>query len=112
MFKVRVPASALMTSLGLTLLSGSALAQTPDTRLKMERCVDGVLARMIRAKAPESQVAGAVLSHCDAPLRETLASAIRTGSAFMCSVESCIGLARNRAAEKAIASYRERQARN
>jgi hypothetical protein len=39
-----------------------------------------------------------------------LASAIETGSAFICTVESCIGMARQRAAEKARMAYRERLA--
>jgi hypothetical protein len=77
----------------------------------MERCVDTVLARMARAKAPEAQVGQAVISQCDAPLRAALASAIDTGEAFVCSVESCIGMARQRAAEEARSVYRERLGR-
>jgi len=62
----------------------------------MERCVDSVLARMVRAKAPEVQVGRAVVSQCDAPLRAALASAIQSGEAFICTVESCMGMARQR----------------
>ena len=77
----------------------------------MERCVDGVLARMARAKAPEAQVGQAVVAQCDAPLRAALASAIETGEAFICTVDSCIGIARQRAAEEAKSAYRERLTR-
>jgi hypothetical protein len=92
------------------LFSAAASAQTAGTRHSMERCVDSVLARMARAKMPEAQVGPAVVSHCDGPLRAVLASAIETGSAFICTVESCIGMARQRAAEKARMAYRERLA--
>jgi hypothetical protein len=85
-----------------------ASAQSAGTRQSMERCVDNVLARMARAKVPEAQVGPAVVSHCDSPLRAVLASAIENGQAFICTVESCIGMARQRAAEKARMAYRER----
>ena len=42
------------------------------------------------------------------PLRAVLASAIENGQAFICTVESCIGMARQRAAENARTAYRER----
>ena len=74
----------------------------------MERCVDNVLARMARTKVPEAQVGPAVVSQCDSHLRAVLASAIENGQAFICTVESCIGMARQRAAEKARMAYRER----
>jgi hypothetical protein len=74
----------------------------------MQRCVDNVLARMARAKVPEAQVGPAVVSHCDGPLHAVLASAIENGQVFICTVESCIGMARQRAAEKARMAYRER----
>jgi hypothetical protein len=77
----------------------------------MERCVDTALARMARAKAPEAQVGKLVVTQCDAPLRAALAFAIETGEAFICTVESCIGMARQRAAEEAKSAYRERLAR-
>jgi hypothetical protein len=90
-------------------LFGSTLsAQAADARAQMERCVDRVLARMARAKAPEAEVGRAVISECDGPLRAALASAIRAGEAFVCSVESCIGIARDRAAHEARIAYRER----
>src|SRR5215210_3708335 len=61
-----------------------------------------------RARAPESQVGPTVLSECDGALRATLAEAIRTGEAGICTVDSCIGLARGRAAEEATEAYRQR----
>jgi hypothetical protein len=39
-----------------------------------------------------------------------LASAIENGQAFICTVERCIGMARQRAAERARLAYRERLA--
>ena len=101
---------AAATAFSAVLFTAAASAQTAGTRHSMERCVDSVLARMARAKRPEAQVGPAVLSHCDGPLRAVLASAIETGSAFICTVESCIGMARQRAAEKARMAYRERLA--
>jgi len=100
-----------VATLATLLLSPVAFAQTSNTRHSMERCVDSVLSRMARAKAPEIQVGQAVVSKCDAPLRAVLASAIETGEAFICSVESCIGMARARAAEEARSAYRERLSR-
>jgi hypothetical protein len=102
---------AAATVLGALLFAPPASAQTAGTRVSMERCVDSVLSRMARAKAPEIQVGQAVVSQCDAPLRAALASAIQTGEAFICTVESCIGVARERASEEARAAYRERLAR-
>lgn len=91
-----------------TLLVSPAMAQTASIRVTMERCVDGVLSRMARSKASEAQAGQAVISQCDGPLRAVLASAIKTGDAPICSVESCIGMARERAAEEARSAYRER----
>jgi hypothetical protein len=102
---------AAATTLSTLLLTIAASAQTAGTRQSMERCVDTVLARMTRAKAPEAQVGQLVVSQCDAPLRAVLASAIETGDAFVCTVESCIAMARQRAAEEAKSAYRERLAR-
>ena len=102
---------AAATALSVVLLTTAGSAQTAGTRQSMERCVDSVLARMARAKAPEAQVGSAVVSQCDAPLRAALASAIQSGEAFICTVESCIGIARARAAEEAKSAYRERLAR-
>lgn len=102
---------ALAAALNTLLFSTVTFAQTPGTRSSMERCVDGVLTRMARAKAPEAQVGQAVISQCDRPLRAALASAIKTGEAAMCTVESCLTMARDRAAEEAREAYRERLAR-
>ena len=77
----------------------------------MERCVHNVLARMARAKMPEDQVGPAVISNCDGQLRAVLASAIQNGEAFICTVDRCIGMARQRAAERARLAYRERLGR-
>ena len=102
---------AVTTAFSTLLFTAAASAQTAGTRQSMERCVDSVLARMARAKAPETQVGPAVVSHCDGHLRAVLASAIENGQAFICTVESCIGMARNRAAERARVAYRERLGR-
>src|SRR5918995_3979293 len=102
---------AAATTLSTLLLTIAASAQTAGTRHSMERCVDTVLARMARAKAPEAQVGQLVVVQCDAPLRAALASAIETGEAFICTVESCIGMARQRAAEEAKSAYRKRLTR-
>ena len=107
----RVAPLALATTLGLLVLSPATFAQSAGTRTSMERCVDGVLSKLARAKAPEGQVGKAVVSQCDKPLRAALGSAIQTGEAPMCSVESCIGMARERAAEEATSAYRQRVAR-
>jgi hypothetical protein len=77
----------------------------------MESCVERVLTRLARARAPETRVGPAVVSSCDRPLRASLAAAIRSGEAAMCTVESCIGVARQRAADEAVASYRRRARR-
>ena len=108
-----VPAIRLATAatLATLLFTTAGAAQTAVTRDSMERCVDKILSRMARAKALEAQVGQAVVAQCEAPLRAALASAIQTGEAAMCSVESCIGMARQRAAEEAQSAYRERLAR-
>ena len=107
----RVAHLALVAALHTLLFSSTTFAQSPGTRTSMERCVDGVLSKMARAKAPEAQVGKAVVSQCDKPLRAALASAIQTGEAPMCSVESCIAMARERAAEEATSAYRQRVTR-
>ena len=93
--------------LAAALLSGpGAEARGGGARSSMERCVQRVLTRLARARAPETQVGRAVVSNCDAPLRANLAAAIRSGEAAMCTVEGCIQMARERAAEEATAAYR------
>ena len=104
----RVIRLAVMVATSTLLISGTVSAQSAKARLSMERCVDTVLWRMARAKASDVQVGQTVVSHCDGPLRAALASAIETGDAAICSVESCIGMARDRAAEEARLAYRDR----
>src|SRR5689334_20866042 len=87
--------------------SAASAAPAEGARQSMERCVSSVLSRLARAQAPESDVGPAVLSKCDGQLRATLAEAIRSGEAAVCSVESCIGIARTRASEEATQAYRE-----
>ncbi len=103
---------ALASALCSAALIPMASAQTADARRAMEQCVDRVLSRLARAKAPEAQAGPAVLAQCDGPLRATLASAINTGDAFICSIDSCLGIARDRAAEEARLAYRERLTRS
>lgn len=105
--------NTLAASLGVMgviaiLAPSAASAQAPDARAAMERCVDRVLGRMAHVRAPEAAVGPAVVSQCDAPLRAALASAIKSGEAFICSVESCIAIARDRAAQEATSAYRAR----
>jgi hypothetical protein len=101
---------ASVTALTLISSSGATFAQTAGARQSMERCVERVLSQMARKKTPETQVGEAVVSQCDAPLRAALQSAIQTGEAAICSVESCIGIARQRASEEARSAYRARVA--
>jgi hypothetical protein len=77
-------------------------------RYSMEQCVDRVLSRLARAGADEAQVGPTVLSQCDGPLRAALADAIQSGEAPLCTVESCMGMARSRASDEATAEYRQR----
>jgi hypothetical protein len=104
---------AVMASVAaLTLISssGATFAQTASARQSMERCVERVLSQAARKKTPDAQVGQTVVSQCDGPLRAALQSAIQTGEAAICSVESCIGIARQRAAEEATSAYRARVA--
>ena|SRR5215207_7121135 len=107
----RTSTLAVIAATSALLFSAAVSAQSAKARMSMERCVDSVLSRMARAKAPEAQAGQNVISHCDAPLRAALASAIGTGEAAICSVESCIGMARDRAAEEATLAYRVRLSR-
>jgi hypothetical protein len=105
---IRLSASLFASALFVaTLWSAPAYAQRGG-RSSMEGCVARVLTRLARARAPERQVGPAVVASCDRPLRASLAAAIRSGEAAMCTVESCISMARQRAAEEATASYRQR----
>jgi len=86
-------------------------AQAASGRQSMAQCVSRVLTQLARRRAPESQVGSAVLSRCDRPLRASLAESIRTGEAANCTVESCIDVARSRAAAEAIGAYRQKARR-
>jgi hypothetical protein len=82
-----------------------------EARQSMERCVSSVLSRLARMGAPVSEVGPAVVARCDGPLRATLAEAIRSGQAGSCTIESCIDMARSRAAEEATQTFRLRTLR-
>ena len=86
-------------------------AQAASGRQLMQQCVGRVLSSLARRRAPENQVGPAVLSRCDRPLRASLAEAIGTGQAPMCTVESCIDQARARAVAESIAAYRQQRRR-
>ena len=98
-------AAALIALTTATLLSP---AHAVPGRQSMEQCVDRVLARLSRARADEAQVGPTVVSQCDGPLRAALAEAIQSGEAPLCTVESCMGMARSRASDEATAEYRQR----
>src|SRR5688572_12377219 len=108
MLRVMLPPCLGISMAVCATLGSTAFAQTADARLTMERCVDRVLSKMVDARASEAQVGRAVIVQCDSALRETVASAITTGEAFVCSVESCMWIARERAAKEAMSAYRER----
>jgi hypothetical protein len=87
--------------------ASSALAgDATGGKASMERCVKATLSKLAQSRAPEAQVGPVVLSRCDGPLRAALAEAINNGEAFICTVQSCIGMARERAAEEARTAYR------
>ena len=110
MLKVHIKLLALSAAavLAVPAATASTAAQAAGGRQSMEQCVNRVLSRLARARAPDSQVGSPVLSECDGPLRLALAEAIRSGEAAICTVESCIGMARSRAAEEATEAYRQR----
>jgi hypothetical protein len=85
-----------------------AQAATTGSRDPMEQCVEHVMVTLGRSGSPESQVGPEVIARCDNQLRETLADAIRSGEAPLCTVELCLELARSRAAKEATDEYRER----
>ncbi len=101
----------VLVAVGLTvpaLVGAPAPAQAQAGRQAMQQCVTRVLTGLARQRASENQVASAVLTRCDRPLRTSLAQAIRSGEAPNCTVESCIDQARSRAAAEAIGVYRQR----
>ena len=96
----------------LTAAAGApAHAQQGGGRQSMEQCVQRVLTKLYRAKAPDTQVGPAVVQECDAQLRSTLAAAIRSAEAGGCTVERCLTMAQGRAAEEATAAYRAQASR-
>ena len=105
-----IPALSRAAALAfVAIASGPVAAQAGEGRQSMERCVDRVLSGLARAGAPESQVGPAIVSQCDGPLRAVLAEAIASGEAPpICTVESCLALARGHAAEVATEAYRQR----
>ncbi len=97
----------------VAVLAAVAAASTPSAaqaaggRQAMQQCVTRVLSGLARQQAEESQVGSAVLSRCDGPLRTALTDAIQSGEAASCTVESCLDMARSRAAAEAIQAYRQ-----
>jgi len=106
---VIVPAAAVMV-LGAAALAPTA-SQAGGARDSMEQCVNRVLSGLKRANSPASQAGKAVVQQCDRQLRATLQAAIQSGEAGACTVESCLALARERAAEEATQSYSQQVAR-
>jgi hypothetical protein len=104
---LKIVSVALFAAIVGVAASSQAGAQGRGARASMESCVKTTLSKLAQARAPEAQVGQAVVSRCDGPLRATLAEAINNGEAFICSVESCIGMARSRAAEEAREAYRK-----
>ena len=102
-FTVSVTASLAFTALA----SVPAAAQQGSGRQSMQQCVSTVLTKLARSGTPANQVGSAVVSECDRQLRATLAESIRSGEAGNCTVESCLDLARSRAAEEAAQSYQQ-----
>lgn len=110
--------AALLVSLSLALAaSAPAFAQTAkrqaeparpkDPRAWMEQCVGDVLRQLAVQQVPEVQAGPTVVRYCDAPLRATLAQAIQSGEAAICTVDSCIGMARDRVIQEIGPEYRE-----
>ncbi|CAA9318990.1 MAG: hypothetical protein AVDCRST_MAG90-916 [uncultured Microvirga sp.] len=98
-----------------TALVLGAAALTPATaqgaRGSMEQCVNRVLTGLLRAKTPAAQAGRAVVQQCDSQLRATLQAAIQSGEAGACTVESCLAIARERAAEEATQAYSQQLGR-
>lgn len=100
-------------------LAFGALAATPaaaqgaagGARDSMEQCVTRVLTGLLRAKTPANQAGRAVVQQCDRQLRATLQAAITSGEAGACTVESCLAIARERAAEEATQAYSQQVGR-
>lgn len=102
-------AALLVLSSAVPALAQNAQMRGTPSRQSMEQCVQGVLARLARSNAPDTQVGPTVVQTCDNQLRATLAAAIQAGQAGGCTVETCIDMARSQAAQEAIQAYRTRQ---
>ena len=101
-----------LASLAVVAAAGALVAAQPGrARQSMEQCVDRVLTQLSRSGVPENQVGSLVVTHCDKQLRATLAEAVNSGEAGFCTVESCLGLARGRAAAEATETYRQHAVR-
>jgi hypothetical protein len=99
----------LASCIGAALLCPtSGFAQGSRAKGAMVQCVSRVLSRAARSNTPSDQVGQVVVSECDRQLQNTLAEAIANGEAAFCSIESCIDIARQRAAEEARTYYQAR----
>ena len=98
--------ASIIAALALAATADAAMAQRRGRQQTMEQCVGGVLGHLAKAGAPESQVGPTVVQQCDGPLRARLAAAVASGEARGCTVESCLNMARTRAAEEATQAYR------
>ena len=107
----RAALASLIASAALVAVTAPAAAQAGRGRELMQQCVGTTLARLAKAKAPESAVGSAVLTQCDKQLRVALADAITSGEAGGCTVESCLDMARTRAAAEATGAYRQHMTR-
>ena len=92
---------------GLATVTPPPAAQAAGGRQAMQQCTTRVLSGLARQRASEDQSGSAVLTRCDGPLRAALAEAIQSGEAPNCTVESCLDMARSRAAAEAIQAYRQ-----
>lgn len=109
--------STAVTIIGLAaLIEAPALAQQPmgmqaietPQRKAMQQCVSGVLSRLARANAGVEQVGPAVNQRCASQLRTVLAAEITAGRAPCSSVDACLPMAKDQAAQQAIFSYQQR----
>src|SRR3954467_4487590 len=91
----------------IPLLSAALIALTTATlpspahaapgRQSMEQYVDRGLSRVGGPTVDEAQGGPPVPAKCEGPLRAALVEAIQSGEAPLCTVESCMGMARSRA---------------
>ena len=101
-------ALAAGAALPLLLSAGTPATAQSAARNAMERCVDRVLTRLQREKHPEPGVGRIVTTQCDKELQATLAEAIAKGEASTCTVEKCIGVARDETSREAREEYQKR----